>query len=131
MHKLEVNRRIRKWPPESSWAVFDSSLPLVLTHLDIHPNNIIIGDDGRVWLIDWEFAGFYPQWFEYASMREGWDILGKWGVWILGFMAGFYEKQLRFIASIWWAAGQRFLSVGWQVSALNNNLLIFANQVLG
>ena len=103
MHKLEVNRRITKFPPDSWRMTFDSSLPLVLTHLDIHPNNIIIGDDGRVWLIDWEFAGFYPQWFEYASMREGWDILGKWKVWILGFMAGFYEKQLDFIACIHWA----------------------------
>ena len=103
MHKLEVNRRITKFPPDSWRMTFDSSLPLVLTHLDIHPNNIIIGDDGRVWLIDWEFAGFYPQWFEYTSMRDAWDILGKWKVWILGFMAGFYEKQLRFIASISWA----------------------------
>ena len=103
MHKLEVNRRITKFPPDSWRMTFDSSLPLVLTHLDIHPNNIIIGDDGRVWLIDWEFAGFFPKWFVYASMREGWDILGKWKVWILGFMAGFYEKQLDFIACIHWA----------------------------
>ncbi|GLB36840.1 putative choline/ethanolamine kinase [Lyophyllum shimeji] len=78
MHKLDVNRRVTKYPPESQRMAFDSSLPLVLTHLDLHPNNVIVGDDGRVWLIDWETAGFYPQWFEYASMRAGWDILGRW-----------------------------------------------------
>ncbi|KAI0370548.1 kinase-like protein [Pilatotrama ljubarskyi] len=103
MHKLDVNRRYAKYPPESEHLEFDSSVPLVLTHFDIHPNNIILGDDGRVWLIDWEFAGFYPQWFEYASMREGWDVLGKWKVWILGFVAGFYERQLYFISRIGWA----------------------------
>ncbi|KAI0074919.1 kinase-like protein [Panus rudis PR-1116 ss-1] len=103
VHKLDVNRRIRKHPPESRRVEFDSSMPLVLTHLDLHTTNIIIGDDGRVWLIDWEYAGFYPQWFEYASMRDGWDILGRWKLWILGFMAGFYERQLHFIFSIGWA----------------------------
>lgn len=101
MHKLEVNRRIRNFPKEP--MTFDSSMPLVLTHLDLFPSNIILGDDGRVWLIDWEFAGYYPQWFEYASMREGWEILGRWQKWIVGFMAGFYERQLHFIGCIGWA----------------------------
>ena len=82
---------------------FDASLPLVLTHLDLHPGNIIVGDDGRVWLIDWEHAGFYPQWFEYASMVDEWDFLGRWERWVLGFIAGFYERQLQFIGSIGWA----------------------------
>ena len=103
MHKLDVNRRFAKFPPESEQIVFDSSLPLVFTHLDINPSNIIVGDDSRVWLIDWEFAGFYPQWFEYVTMRQSWDFLGRWKLWVLGFMAGFYERQLRFIGSIGWA----------------------------
>ncbi|RPD81511.1 hypothetical protein L226DRAFT_541250 [Lentinus tigrinus ALCF2SS1-7] len=101
MHKLDVNRRIRNFPPAP--MTFDSSLPLVLTHLDLFPSNIILGDDGQVWLIDWEFAGFYPQWFEYASMREGWEILGRWQKSIVGFMAGYYERQLQFISCIGWA----------------------------
>lgn len=101
MHKLDVNRRITKYPPGP--MTFDASLPLVLTHLDLHPGNIIVGDDGRVWLIDWEHAGFYPQWFEYASMVEEWDFLGRWERWVLGFIAGFYERQLQFIGSIGWA----------------------------
>lgn len=83
---------------------FDSSMPLVLCHLDLFPSNIILGDDGQVWFIDWEMAGFYPQWFEYAAMREGWEILDRrWQKWIVWFMAGFYEKQLRFICAIGWA----------------------------
>lgn len=31
--------------------------------------NIIVGDDGRLWLIDWAWAGFYPPWFEFVAMR--------------------------------------------------------------
>ncbi|PCH35668.1 hypothetical protein WOLCODRAFT_145905 [Wolfiporia cocos MD-104 SS10] len=101
MHKLDVNRRIRKTPVED--VTFDSSLPLVLTHLDLNLRNLIIDHDSRVWLIDWEHAGFYPQWFEYAAMLNGWEMLGRWKGWILGFMAGFYKRQTSFIAEISWA----------------------------
>ncbi|CDO77830.1 hypothetical protein BN946_scf184714.g5 [Trametes cinnabarina] len=76
MHKLDVNRRITKFPPEP--MTFDSSMPLVLTHLDLHPRNILVDPNHKVWLIDWEFAGFYPQWFEYAAMRGAWSIFGRW-----------------------------------------------------
>lgn len=31
---------------------FDDSLPLVFTHLDLHPLNLILGDDGQLWVID-------------------------------------------------------------------------------
>ncbi|KAI0668279.1 kinase-like domain-containing protein [Trametes maxima] len=101
MHKMDVNRRFMKYPPHP--MTFDSSMPLVLSHMDLFASNIILGDDGKVWFIDWEFAGFYPQWFEYATMREGWHILGRWQKWIVGFMAGFYEQQLHFISSVAWA----------------------------
>ncbi|KAI0742827.1 kinase-like domain-containing protein [Daedaleopsis nitida] len=101
MHKLDVNRSITKYPPGP--MTFDASLPLVLTHLDIHPDNVILGDDGRVWLIDWELAGLYPQWFEYVGMVGRWDMFGRWERLVLRFIAGFYERQLRFIGSITWS----------------------------
>ncbi|KAI0262044.1 kinase-like domain-containing protein [Gloeopeniophorella convolvens] len=99
--KLDVNRSIRKTPGAD--VSFDSSLPLVFTHMDLHPTNIIIGPDSCVWLIDWEFSGFYPQWFEYMVMQEGWEVLGRWKLQILGFMAGFYQRQANIIGSISWA----------------------------
>ncbi|PCH40714.1 hypothetical protein WOLCODRAFT_99149 [Wolfiporia cocos MD-104 SS10] len=101
MHKLDVNQRIKKTPVED--FTFDSSLPLVLTHLDLNPRNLMIDHDSYVWLIDWEHAGFYPQWFEYVAMLNGWEMLGRWRGWILGFMAGLYRRQTSFIAKISWA----------------------------
>lgn len=47
---------------------FDSSMPLVLTHGDISINNIRLGPDGTLWLMDWERAGAYPEWFEYSCI---------------------------------------------------------------
>ena len=55
-------------------VAFDSSLSLVLNHLDLSPSNIVVDNNSRIWLIDWEHAGFYPQWFEYTAMCQAdWD----------------------------------------------------------
>ncbi|EIW85695.1 hypothetical protein CONPUDRAFT_48136, partial [Coniophora puteana RWD-64-598 SS2] len=100
-HKVEATRRFSgALPPELS---FDSSFPLVLTHFDISPRNVIVDDNSRVWLIDWEHAGFYPQWFEYSALYNGWTLGGRWKRWMVGFMAGFYERQANFISKIGWA----------------------------
>ncbi|KAH8831133.1 kinase-like domain-containing protein [Flagelloscypha sp. PMI_526] len=51
--------------------MFDSSYPLVLTHQDLNPRNIIVGADNArtLWLIDWGWAGFYPEWCESIAMK--------------------------------------------------------------
>lgn len=87
---------------------FDDSLPLVFTHLDLHPLNLILGDDGQLWVIDWQTAGWYPSWFESASMqlfarRKARYISGlrDWEDWI-PFIAGPCDRpgQLPFIKAI-------------------------------
>ncbi|KAG5717993.1 hypothetical protein E4T56_gene1713 [Termitomyces sp. T112] len=39
---------------------FDDSEPLVLTHQDLNLRNMIIDKDGCLWMIDWAWAGYYP-----------------------------------------------------------------------
>ncbi|KAI6105003.1 kinase-like domain-containing protein [Pisolithus thermaeus] len=46
---------------------FDDSGPLVLTHQDLNLRNVILGDDGRLWIVDWEWSGYYPPWFEFVA----------------------------------------------------------------
>lgn len=59
-------------------------ITLVLNHLHVSPNNIIVDNNFRIWLIDWELAGFYPQWFEHTAMcNSDWDILGRWERWVI------------------------------------------------
>jgi aminoglycoside phosphotransferase (APT) family kinase protein len=96
--RLEVTRRYYKGPSDA--PPFDDTMPLVFTHLDLHLGNIILGTDGKIWIIDWEVAGFYPQWFEYASMMRGqndnppcWDK-------VVPYIVGNYEKQALFIRVI-------------------------------
>ena len=40
---------------------------LVLSHGDFHPRNILVENDIVVGLIDWEFAGWYPEHWEYLK----------------------------------------------------------------
>jgi thiamine kinase-like enzyme len=32
----------------------------VSTHNDLNIRNIIVGRNGKLWLVDWVFSGFYP-----------------------------------------------------------------------
>jgi aminoglycoside phosphotransferase (APT) family kinase protein len=53
----------------------------VFTHNDLQPKNIIIRPDGEVVIVDWETAGWYPPFWEYATAmfamagwRDDWHI---------------------------------------------------------
>ncbi|KAL8296018.1 hypothetical protein RB600_001485 [Gaeumannomyces tritici] len=48
----------------------------VFTHGDLQPKNILIGSDGQLVLIDWESAGWYPSYWEYAVAMFA---CGDWG----------------------------------------------------
>ncbi|EPQ60153.1 hypothetical protein GLOTRDRAFT_67546 [Gloeophyllum trabeum ATCC 11539] len=102
-NRLLVMQRFRK--QGLGVAPFDSTAPLVFTHMDLHLRNLILGDDGQLWVIDWEEAGWYPSWFEaasmsiYAKMHPGSHT--SWAKWI-PFVAGSCDKpgQLPFILAI-------------------------------
>ena len=84
---------------------FDDSAPLVLTHQDLNMRNLMVGDDGRLWLVDWAWSGFYPRWFEFIAMRRQAEdeetLTGKkeplWDAFI-PFICGPCFKQERWLA---------------------------------
>ncbi|KAF8165475.1 kinase-like domain-containing protein [Crassisporium funariophilum] len=84
--------------------LFDNSEPLVLTHQNLNRRHVIVGEDGRLWIINWEWAGYYPPWFEYVAMQrqnederisgtddEFWEAL-------IPFICGPYFRQERWLS---------------------------------
>ncbi|KAG8739398.1 hypothetical protein FRC10_005664 [Ceratobasidium sp. 414] len=57
-HKLDVCQQLGQAPPNA--PRFDNSWPLVFTHGDISPRNVIISEDGTIFLLDWGRSGFFP-----------------------------------------------------------------------
>lgn len=57
--------RVRQTP--SGWFTGRFS-DLVMCHLDIHPRNLILDSQGKLWLLDWAFSGAYPPYFETANL---------------------------------------------------------------
>lgn len=46
--------------------------PYVLTHCDLNLGNIIFQNGKLVGILDWEYAAYYPVWWEYVSASWGW-----------------------------------------------------------
>ncbi|CDM29129.1 Protein kinase-like domain [Penicillium roqueforti FM164] len=46
--------------------------PYVLTHCDLNLGNIMVKDGRLAGILDWEFAAYYPVWYEYVSASWGW-----------------------------------------------------------
>jgi hypothetical protein len=44
--------------------------PLVFTHQDLAPRNVVVDGNDKIWLVDWGFSGFFPAYFEYTGMQN-------------------------------------------------------------
>ncbi|KAJ5586881.1 Aminoglycoside phosphotransferase [Penicillium hispanicum] len=64
-HKLDICKRVNQAPKDIPPFQFTT---FVLTHQDISPRNLILGQNGEVWLIDWAHSGAYPPAFESAAL---------------------------------------------------------------
>src|SRR5204863_6467861 len=42
----------------------------VMCHMYLHEQNLLIDSHGKIWLIDWAFAGMYPPYFETAAILK-------------------------------------------------------------
>ena len=55
---------------------FDEDIKdLVMCHMDVHIHNLMVDDSAKLWLIDWDCAGFYPEFFEYICIKGNVDFM--------------------------------------------------------
>ncbi|PYI11380.1 kinase-like protein [Aspergillus sclerotiicarbonarius CBS 121057] len=53
--------------------------PYVITHCDLNLGNIMVKDGELVGILDWEYAAYYPIWYEYVSASWGWtEMDAEW-----------------------------------------------------
>ncbi|KAG5969580.1 hypothetical protein E4U56_008251 [Claviceps arundinis] len=101
-------RELSKTPAEHAICprpVFSYDRPFVFTHHDLAPRNIMLDKEGQIRIIDWDDAGFYPEFFEYAAMHNfppaDWTRFALWRwklcAWIAG---GLYSKERSWLAII-------------------------------
>ncbi|KAJ5214704.1 Aminoglycoside phosphotransferase [Penicillium cf. viridicatum] len=64
-HKLDICKRVNQCPKDIPPFQFGK---LVIPHHDTSPRNLILDQDGKVWLIDWADAGAYPPAFESVAL---------------------------------------------------------------
>lgn len=56
--------------PELFARLDEGCQPLVVCHHDVHAQNMIFDADGRLWLVDWEYAGLGDPVFDLASFAS-------------------------------------------------------------
>ena len=98
-HKLEFCKGAGQADPEtpSFTGLFK---PLVLSHMDISPRNLILDKNQDIWFIDWEFAGAYPVYFERAAllMQTHFRDFKKE---LLARLKG-YNEEIKNLSQVWW-----------------------------
>ncbi|GAA6013645.1 hypothetical protein JCM10207_004801 [Rhodosporidiobolus poonsookiae] len=59
--------------------------PLVLVHGDLHAGNILVHEGKISGIVDWERAGWYPEWVEtFATLRHALSVWGAYTVnWLI------------------------------------------------
>jgi thiamine kinase-like enzyme len=61
---------VKQSRPEPKGRIPPTSRTFVFTHHDLAPRNLLLDPTGKLWLLDWDLAGFYPLYFEYAAMQN-------------------------------------------------------------
>ncbi|KAJ7635104.1 hypothetical protein FB45DRAFT_1002511 [Roridomyces roridus] len=100
----ELLERQRKGLMDPSIPPMDDSYPLVLTHHDIRPHSLILDDAGTLWMVDWQGAGVYPEWWEGLAMEsQTWDCDESWAAIVPRICGEYSERQ-----QVWMKAMNRW-----------------------
>ncbi|KAF9067680.1 hypothetical protein BDP27DRAFT_1403723 [Rhodocollybia butyracea] len=87
---------------------------ICFTHSDLNPSNIVVKDDRLAALIDWEFSGWYPEYWEYTQLEMQNLHIKKLNVFWerVGFFTGQYEGELRLERALWHSTGDMSVAPG-------------------
>ncbi|KAL1761422.1 kinase-like protein [Schizophyllum commune] len=81
-----LNWWLTGFEPSQAELLLEPALYHILVHQDLAPRNMIMDHRGRLWIIDWGHAGFYPPSMEYGGVEPGceampWIYARTWAAW--------------------------------------------------
>ncbi|KAK0490399.1 kinase-like protein [Armillaria novae-zelandiae] len=89
---------------------------LCFSHCDLNHTNILVTEDGQLAaIIDWEAAGWFPEYWEYTSQvmqSVDSEILAKFWNAVGVFEKGCYEKELELERALWHSTGDTAVPPG-------------------
>nr|POF15033.1 hypothetical protein CFP56_72137 [Quercus suber] len=75
----------------------------VFTHGDLNPYNILVHKGRISGFVDWEFAGWYPHYWEYTSAWYGNRLRTTWPTWLERFLTPYPEElEMEITRQRWW-----------------------------
>jgi thiamine kinase-like enzyme len=97
-----VHAYLRQETIEKVSTVHGRTYRSVFTHADLHPSNIII-DRGRLsGIVDWECAGFYPEYWEFTKLMYGAEMFPEFRQIIRqSFSEQSYDEELEAETLLW------------------------------
>jgi thiamine kinase-like enzyme len=109
----------------------DGDTKLVPSHNDLVLENILIGDSGQIWIIDWEYASMASPWWDLATLCNASELSCEESANLLKIYRGEASKTaLRLLAdyryvlqvlSICWMAAFTETDIGRQIVILSNH----------
>ncbi|KAJ3777213.1 kinase-like protein [Lentinula raphanica] len=87
---------------------------ITFTHSDMNASNILVKDDHLVAIIDWEFAGWYPEYWEYTQLiMQNLHLRPREEFWRrVGFFSGQYDDELKLERALWHSTGDMSIAPG-------------------
>jgi len=72
---------------------------LVFTHGDLAPRNILVDDQGHVTaILDWEYAGWYPEWSEAVKAYQFCNDVPGWKAYLSAILPPDHEAEFMAVA---------------------------------
>lgn len=73
---------------------FRTDHEIVFTHGDLAPRNIMVNEGRVTAILDWENAGWYPEYWEYERTYRNWNDVPGWMDYIEIFLPLKYSKEI-------------------------------------
>ncbi|OAX78622.1 hypothetical protein ACJ72_07068 [Emergomyces africanus] len=71
----------------------DDNHEIVFTHSDLAPRNILVNEGRITAILDWELAGWYPEYYEYIKTFQDWKPMPDWPEYLYNVLPPRYEKE--------------------------------------